>query len=73
MDEVKITIKNGATRGVLARLLTRYLKKKLTIPSLKIAIDECLIFTNSDGEIVIRVDAVASAKKHELLEKINEV
>lgn len=74
MDEVKINITNGFTKWVVSRLLTNFLKKKLGVDSFKVSIDNLFITTFPDtGEVSFRIDAVASAKKKELLEKLEEV
>ena len=78
MDELKINFGDGVTRGLLSKLVTKILRKKLGIDSLTLHIHTLNggIKASNDGnkndDLVLRADVTLSVSKDEIIDKIKD-
>lgn len=71
MDELNINLADGLTRGVLSKLVTKMLKKKLGMDSLTVCIKN-VNGSLKDDELTARADVVLYVSKKELIDKVKE-
>lgn len=71
MDELKVKLEGELTRGVISKIVTKILRKKLGLDSLTVMIKQ-LNGGLKDDEIVARADVVLYASKKELIEKYKD-
>ena len=72
MDDMKINLVSELTRGVVSKLATSYLKKKLGIDSLTLVVKN-INGTLKDDDLAVRADIIFYASKKEVLEKLKGV